>query len=174
MDLIRLKSVKEIANFIIKEARQELEIQGHNNTGELSKSLASEIILLGNDLEVEISAFLYGVFVDQGVRKERFKGGRLYIEVIKEWIVQKGLANSEKEVKNFAFAIRAKHQKEGIPTLASSSHSQNGKRLGWFTDTFKSIEPQILAKMERVLIDFSESAIDDVLSQAAAEFRKNN
>lgn len=139
------KAIKDASKIAIKALQEELDNQGHNATGSLSKQIKSSISTSKDGARAEVSLYLYGAYVNFGVKKSRFRfGGVKHIANLVKWIRAKGITPSNLTTKKFAWAIVKKHAKEGIPTASSYAFSNNGKRLGFVDDAFSSAEKEIL------------------------------
>lgn len=134
---------------IVKGLKTEIVQQGHRASGSLAASI--EATYPGdNDLELfaQILANDYWVFVDSGVAASRIpytpgqgRGGTSkYIGALIDWakIVRPGIG--DKGAKSFAFAIAAKHAREGMPTRGSYQYSANGRRKNFVQETANTFE----------------------------------
>lgn len=124
-----------------KTGKDELKAQGHVATGRGLNSIQALITDQSVDRLVGVimaEDYLIGP-VDKGVKRSRipYTPGRsrartsLYIQGLINWArtVKPGLSDQER--KSFAFAVAAKHKKEGMPTRGSYAFSSNGRRKGW-------------------------------------------
>ena len=129
-----LRPVVDLTMTIVqRRLRETLAAQGHVNTGKLSQSIDYQIV---NDEKTIIGRMFfadYGIFVNVGVRADRV---RYPIRVMVEWFQQRGL--SEREATRAAWATRAVHQREGIPTRASARFSETGERTRFVETTIES------------------------------------
>lgn len=131
---------------IAEDIKAEMRLQGHVNTGQLIKSVQSEVSNQRDGANLEIEMNDYHVFVEHGVKSGRIPfGGRSkagrgttskYIEgLIKFWTAK---GKSKKEAKRAAFATAHKHKSEGMPSKGSYKHSKNGRRLEFINESTKS------------------------------------
>ena len=120
-------------------AKMELAEQGHRATGKGIKSIEPKVTAEGLDKLVgTILANDYLIPVDTGVKAARIpyspgSGARTskYIQGLIRWVGIIKPSLSTKERKGMAFAVAAKHKREGMPTRGSYSFSSNGRRTGW-------------------------------------------
>lgn len=127
--------IEALGEHLLKESAERYNIQGHNYTGSLIDKARIEVKERLGTFEVNLVIALYGIFLDKGVSANRVRPGRAYIEAMIQYAKRKGI----EDPKGFAFAVRAKHLREGIPTAASSRFSKNGRRKGWLTDTISEL-----------------------------------
>ena len=129
--------VDKINNLSV-EGKTELEQQGHNASDKLIDSLESKVTNASFDsLTGVVLMEDYGQFVDSGT-KPHF----VPISALINWanIVRPSL--SDKEKKNFAFAVRANIAKQGTPTSGSYAFSRNGRRKAFILEGIENKEPQ--------------------------------
>ncbi len=123
------KNMDRALILLIEKGKQELRAQGHRSSGELERSFAREVeVKLTGEAVGGIYAKEYAIYLDKGVKAARV---RYNPKVLLPWIdrIKPGLTLKEKE--SFAWAIRKKHDKEGIPTKGSFAYSNNGRRKSW-------------------------------------------
>lgn len=134
-----IRTFQRILDKLADAGKLELAQQGHRATGKGIESVEGVV----SDITVDklvgvIMANDYLLPVDTGVKASRIaynpgSGTRTskYIEGLIRWagVVKPSL--SPKERKSFAFAVAAKHKREGMPTRASFSFSRNGRRKDW-------------------------------------------
>lgn len=137
------KQLKIVAQYLKEKLGEELTKQGHKATGRLLESIKVEVKDLPDRTILEGSFEDYGKFLDTGVKNVR--PGRAYIEAIVNWLRLKGIQAGDKSLLSIAFAIRATHLKQGIPTSKSRRFSQakGNRRIGWMTETLNEQEQQI-------------------------------
>lgn len=123
------------------ELKNQLQIQGHRNTGKLENSIEYSVQVFDSMVKSVFSMNDYGIILDPGVKPNRipFKRGSgaktsKYIDGLIKYFRSKG--HSEKKSKAFAFATATIQKREGMPTKASSRFSSNGKRTGFIDDTY--------------------------------------
>lgn len=139
-DLLFVNMTKA-ANYAIELFRAELRSQGHRSSGRLEESFSKVITTtIGGVAKGEIQAEDYGLALDKGVPAENV---RYNPKVLLPWIrrIKPGL--SQNEQKSFAYAIREKHRKEGIPTRGSYAYTSNGRRKGWIENGIRNGENDI-------------------------------
>lgn len=104
---------EQLENFLVEIVRAELEYQKHNATGTLSSSVRVETTQEGGLVVLKGYIEDYGAYVDLG----RAKGvTRIPIQPLIEWARIKNIAD---DPVRFAYAVREKIFKEGIPTDGS-------------------------------------------------------
>lgn len=108
---------------IQKKLRESQREQGHDNTGKLRESIKYDVIADTRTIVGRMYFEDYGLYVNVGVRAANV---RYPISVMIEYFRSKGL--NEREATSAAWATRTVHQREGIPTRASSRFSQTGQR----------------------------------------------
>ena len=136
--------------------RDSLKAQGHVNRGNLSESIQYKIEVSGDIGIGKIEISDYGIYVNVGV-----KAGRVNypIQVMIDWWQDRGL--SEREATSAAWATRAVHKREGIPTRASARFSETGDRLGFVEAAVEQSLEEIGALIEgqygsTIELNFSE------------------
>lgn len=136
-----------VASFFQLELANELEAQGHRDTGALIDSIQYEILMDADIIRIVFTYLYYGDIVNDGVTAAKIPFGQssgaktsLYIEALKEWAKRKGMKNPL----NAAFAIAKTHKKEGMPSQGSYKFSNNGRRKEWRAFTLQTYLPQSL------------------------------
>ncbi len=148
-----------VAEFFKKELRNELEQQGHKDTGKLIDSIEYEILTDTDTIKIVFTYLYYGDIVETGVKPANIPfSGRSgaktskYIEALKNWAKRKGF----KKPLSAAFAIANKHKKEGMPTKNSYKFSSNGRRKHWRSFTLNQYLPVSLKI-------FADSDLNDLI-----------
>lgn len=156
-------SINELATDIKAKLIAEFKEQGHQLTGNFVNSIEFDVVIEAGNFEIIYSYPKYGVYLRNGVRpsripysgrgKGRVSGGKTskYIQALIDYARKRGMRNP----KRAAFAIAAKHKREGMPTRNSYRFSRNGRRK-LFQETVLQketsyIEQEINAIFERVL-----------------------
>lgn len=157
--------VTEFMPELEKQAKAELQEQGHALTGSLEESMETTVYSDGDTTVGEISFNDYGNILDKGVTPERipFRGSgthSAYIEGLKTFWSLRGL--SEKEATKAAFATAQKHSQEGMPTANAYAYSSNSRRTDWkeqalIRSDWKNRIPQ---KIDSVLDSLIQKVID--------------
>lgn len=130
------KTVRDICSYIERALIVELELQGHRATGELIRSLRTDIYSRTNIIVAEGRMAHYGRYVDT----ERKKGSYVPINALMRWIRVKGIEQDLKKVKSLAFAIQRKIFNVGI----STPESWRGESTKDFlTKTLKNVTPKV-------------------------------
>lgn len=156
---ILIKQAEILADFFKKELQNELEQQGHRDTGKLIDSIEYEILTDADAILIAFSYLGYGDIVNDGVRPSNIpfspnSGAKSskYIDALKNWAKRKGF----KKPLSAAFAIAHKHKKEGMPTKNSYKFSSNGRRKYWKSFTLN----QYLDKS----LEIMSSDVDDLIA----------
>lgn len=136
--------------------RAMLKAQGHVNRGTLSDSIQYSVEVSGDTGIGKMEIADYGIYVNVGVKANRIN---YPIQVLIDWFQDRGL--SEREATSAAWATRAVHKREGMPTRASARFSETGNRLGFVEDTVEQSLEDIGALIENqygalIEINFSE------------------
>jgi len=150
-----------IGAFMRDQFVKELMEQDHNATGDLIKSIKYEVKKSSDGWAILFTALDYGLFVETGTKPHKIP-----IAVLMEWIINKGIASGEKDVKNAAFAIQRKIMQEGTPTKGSYKFSKNGRRTEWITYT---VEKNTVKIGEELLLLFGAeitSKLNNIINKA--------
>lgn len=136
--------------------RDSLKAQGHVNRGKLSDSIQYTVEVSGDIGIGKIELADYGIYVNVGVSVGRVN---YPIQVMIDWWQDRGL--SEREATSAAWATRAVHKREGIPTRASARFSETGDRLGFVEAAVEQSLEEIGALIEQqygsvIELNFSE------------------
>lgn len=129
----------------VKFIHDEGKAQGHDDTGAMLASIHYEVIEIFGAVIGTIKAENYSVYVQTGIKADRVN---YPIKVMIDWWKRRGL--DEEEATRAAWATRAKHKKEGIPTKASNAFSKTGKRINFVSDGIQKalLEAQALFEKE--------------------------
>ena len=144
MDSIK-DSLSYLEKFIITALQNELIAQGHSATGSLINSFEGNVVTVPNGFVLEILGNDYAFAVNDG---RKAGGKKIPLDVLVEWIEQRGIASGDKEVKNIAFAIQNAIFQEGSPTSGSLRFSNNGKRTGFIDIVIENEIAEILKQIE--------------------------
>ena len=136
--------------------RASLKAQGHVNRGNLSDSIQYTVEVSGDVGVGKMELADYGIYVNVGVSASRVN---YPIHVMIDWWQDRGL--SEREATSAAWATRAVHRREGIPTRASARFSETGERLGFVEAAVEQSLEEIGALIEQqygsvIELNFSE------------------
>lgn len=150
-----------------KLAEIELIKQGHKLTGKLYQSADIKQKDEGAGALIEAYYENYAGAVNNGVPASRIpysgrsgRGGKSkYIEALVLYAQKRGMTNP----KSAAFAIAAKHKKEGMCTIASRRFSKNGKRAGAFDDVLEN--PKITEMIDSIMGEATETTISNILKK---------
>ena len=141
-----IQHLTKINDFILQQLKDELMQQGHRDTGRLINSLQYQLIQESNAVVALFTYLQYGQYVNDGVPASKVK---YPIRVLIDWARRKGFTDP----RSAAFAIRAKHKKEGIPTRGSFRFSRNGRRTQWRDHVLSNIRGDLDAIIDTELID---------------------
>lgn len=136
--------------------KAEAVLQGHVDTGAMVKTMKHEIVFDERTAKGIVFAEDYSVYVNVGVKAERV---RYPIKVMIAWWRRKGLPTLE--ATRAAYATRAKHEREGIPTVNSRRFSKTGKRLGFVQDGLDKVKTE----MEKVFSARLDMEFDIILNR---------
>jgi len=113
-----------IGDFMVDQLIKVLDDQGHRNTGKLQDTMKSTVNQSGGGFEIVITGQDYAKYVDRGIPA----GVWVNVGALQKWVMQKGIATGEREIKQIAFLIGRKIFQEGSPTKGSLKFSKSGKR----------------------------------------------
>lgn len=145
-----LNTIAERVNGLVAT---ELEQQGHNATGKLSKSLRNEVDITS----IKGYAEDYSVFVNNRSRPHGFN--KKGVEQLKEWLKVKNIP------KEALWPIIKTIEKEGTPTAGSYKHSKNGRRTDFVTVVLNERKNVITESVNEQLLSVLVSSIDDILKK---------
>jgi hypothetical protein len=140
------KAMAEAMQLIQDGLRNELVQQGHRLTGGLADSMEITYSKDGETLRGHIQARDYAVYVDAGVAPNRV---RYPIRVMIEYFILRGLPR--KEATSAAYATRAVHRRDGIPSRGSYRYSLNGHRKGFISRGVRSVLDSVQDAFEKAL-----------------------
>lgn len=124
-----IRVARQIGDKLLIEFAKELTRNGKVATGTLLDSLEHKLVFDNDQLFIELIFEDYGQYVDRGRRRGTRK---VPIDALVEWIISRGIASFDAEVRSIAFAIQTEIFRRGI------------KRTGWFTDTLEKEEGNII------------------------------
>jgi hypothetical protein len=157
-------TAKEVIEILAKEVRNSLvseaELQGHKLTGKLEKNLTYEVVSSDDEATATIYGPDYAIYLNYGVSAERV---RYPIRVMIEYFTKRGLPM--KEATSAAWATRAKHKKEGMPTKASQRFSKNGNRTGFLDDGLKNGIDKIKQLAPSLFAEYVEAQVESVFGR---------
>lgn len=161
-----IQTFKAITSILLKRLQDELVKQGHKATGKLLASIRVDLTNDGGSPSITGSFEDYGIFLDTGVRNVR--PGRAYIEALTKWLRAIGVRGGNAQLVSIAFAIRAAHLKEGIPTRASKrfSRSRGQRRIGWMTEALNDAEASITREIDDTYLAEIEFTVDNFVTQS--------
>lgn len=152
--------IEVLGQFIINELGKELIKQNHRATGNLIASLDYAIEHRGDLFSIIVTSLPYGENVNTG---RRAGGKKVPIQVLVEWIKQKGIATNNKKVVGIAFAIQRKIWKEGSPT--KNRTRKFGKAVDFVDDTLDRINKQIERRIAEIVFAPIEISIDNLVKR---------
>lgn len=113
-----------IGEFIVDQLVKVLDDQGHRNTGKLQDTMKSTVKQTRGGFQIVITGQDYAKYVDKGIPA----GVWVNVGALQQWVMEKGIATGEREIKQVAFLIGRKIFQEGSPTQGSLKFSKTGKR----------------------------------------------
>lgn len=139
--------MEALGRAIIDAIAEEWRKQGHRLTGAFEEAMSYEVN--GDELIIyDNTERGYGKILDEGVPADRIPytvgGGRRggtskYIQGLASY-AQLRMGTDSRTALSIAFAIAAKHAKEGMPTINSRRYSQTGKRTKFVEDSVPRID----------------------------------
>ena len=154
----------EIGKIVVAAVRNAFDIQGHNLTGALSKSIEYEVQAQTDAASIEFRLLNYGMVLNYGVAPERIpftpnSGAKnsKYIDGLKMFAKLRFGAN-DKEALSIAFAIAHKHKKFGMPIDKTKTKAI----FNALEDVNDKLVKMINDAMEEVFRIFFVSAFTDV------------
>lgn len=139
--IVNDRDLNDVGQFIAAELAKELIKQDHSATGKLIASLDWNIINSAVGTVLQVTMNDYGKYVNTG----RKRGARkVPVDVLVEWVKQKGIATNNKKAVGIAFAIQKTIEKEGIPTVNSR---KRGKRIEFIDDTLMRINNEVTRRL---------------------------
>lgn len=156
------------------DIKDELRDQGHINSGNLIKSVKSQVTN-GTDVSLGITMLDYHQYVEHGVKASRIPfGGKSrgqkrsrYIEGLIKFF--RNLGKSNKQARGAVFATAHKHKAEGMPTRASYQHAKNGRRTEFINESTKANKEFDTA--EQLILDRVEIEADLILDEVEKAIR---
>lgn len=136
--------------------KSELRDQGHRLTGGLIEGIEVVVSEDGNSATGKLVGPDYAVYVDAGVAPGRV---RYPVRIMIEYFRKRGLP--VKEATRAAWATRAIHKREGIPTKASFRFSKNGRRTGFVKAGVEAKLPE----MQRIFAEEMGESIEIEVTQ---------
>lgn len=144
-----IRDIAEIAadNFvvaiddIIAALKEELEQQGHNASGDLSRSIEARFSFNARNMAAEVLANYYWYWIEHGR-----KPGHVPYQVIRDWADKVKPGASSKDKDRFSWAVKTKIQKQGYPLPGSFSFSKNGRRKNFIQSTLDEKGDEILKR----------------------------
>lgn len=144
------KTIYTLEKGLISNLRKELRDQGHYLTGALETSIKGDRLSESNRAVLDVYANDYINPVNTGVpaanipfdssSRSGAKSSK-YIEGLKQFAkIKFGL--DDKAALGAAFAIAKTHEKEGMPTAASYSHSSNSRRTMSIEESYNQNESE--------------------------------
>lgn len=153
------QAARAIAPIILRVLEEEYEQQGHRLTGNLAKSLETNITSTAVSATVQVLMLEYGRYISDGVPASRIpyspnSGAKTsrYIQGLTDF-AQKRFNVGQKEATRIAFAIARKQKQEGMPTRSSFKYSKNGRRTGAIEAAFDQALPEMQTALAPVISD---------------------
>lgn len=176
------RNIDAAARLLTQEIARQFTAQGHRNTGRFISSLRFKTRFGSGLIDITVTGEGYGLILNNGVRRNRipFNGTRprgqgsgrrsAYIEGLKKYVKQRGIASGDKEALGIAFAIAKSHKNKapGMPSKRSRRFSRNGKRTGFIEDAIKEVGQE----MEERIADAAFGIVDVEISKAIKELKQ--
>ena len=157
----------QLAKKILERVLLEWRRQGHDLTSKVEDTATTTVEEVIGFIRITGNLEFYSKFVNSGVTAANIpytapsgRGGKSkYIEGLIKYAKARGMENP----KSAAFAIAAKHKKEGMSTKGSRSYSSTGQRQNFLEVAFADI----LSTLDDSIIEISaielETEIDKVI-----------
>jgi len=146
-------ALENIATRVNTLVEDELEAQGHNATGKLSKSLRNEV----SKTAINGYAEDYSVFVNNRSRPHGFN--KVGVDNLREWLKVKGIPEAA------LWPIIKTIEKEGTPTRGSYKHSKNGRRTDFVSVVINDNKKVITEEVNEQLLSVLGQSINDILGK---------
>jgi hypothetical protein len=154
----------EIGRIVVKAVKYAFEIQGHDLTGALKKSIEYNVQAETDSAKIEVMLLNYGMVLNYGVRPERIpytpnSGAKSskYIDGLKMFAKLR-FGVDDKKALSIAFAIAKKHKKFGMPI----DKTKTGAIFNALEDVNDEITQLINDAMEEVFRIFFVKAFTNV------------
>ena len=146
-----LSDLNNWADTLIKRIQVEMENQGINASGNLSNSLEYRITDKSDGTHIQVLAAPYFVYAENG--REAGKIPSNFIDILKQWIADKGLDKSDEEDRQFACSIAYKIMNKG-----SQRHREH-KEVDVITPALDETRPKLNEILETSVVVY----INDLL-----------
>lgn len=133
------------ARFLNLKLVDELRDQGHYLTGSLERSINGSYRVINGNRKTEANGYALDYAIKLDSPQHEFRNLPSVGELVRYFILR-GLPIME--AKRAAVATRKKHEKEGMPTKASSRFSKTGVRTEFINRTWKNNEQKIDSMIE--------------------------
>tara|TARA_Y100001937_G_scaffold15886_1_gene21832 strand:+ start:3233 stop:3739 length:507 start_codon:yes stop_codon:yes gene_type:complete len=157
-DVIRV-GLDKLGKELIKEFANELVTQGHKLTGSLINSLRQDILFAPSSFTLAFYGNHYGLYLETGRRKGAKK---IPIDVLMKFVALRGMASTQKEARNIAFAIQMAIYKQGSPTKGAYKYTRNGKRINWISGTVADNKSKIQKTIQKLFKNQMETTLRNI------------
>lgn len=160
----------DIGEVLVDAIRDELQNQGHVNTGRLRDSIGYEINEFGGNITLTILAdeVDYASAINDGFRPSSLPN----IDAIEEWVRERGIKSDNEKInksknpeRRLAFAIAKSIMQEGSPTSGAFKFSKNGYRRGFANRPFGSRRRSIESKIVEGMTVELEISLDSITKE---------
>lgn len=155
-------NLKLALEYQIEKSKEELRRQGHYASGRLERSFEAKIVGTAKTVILgQILAEQYGEALDTGVPSQNI---RYNPRVLLPWLrIVRSDLNSTQRLR-LAFAIKAAHKREGMPTRNSMRFSTVGRRTGWKEASIKAAQARVdeVLNLDRVVDQLILEAFDGI------------
>lgn len=153
-------TLKYLDKTLEEDLKTELRLQGHYLTGQLERSITSDLAEDGKGVTLDVVAADYinqletGLLPDEIVFNDAYTSGILrYVELRFKVAGKEAIAIANK--------IIAAHAREGMPTRGSYKFSETGKRTEVLEDTYNTHEEQY----DQIVEDSLGYELDELIDQ---------
>jgi hypothetical protein len=160
------------SNLMNAEVIKTFKDQGHSLTGATEASLKTSIEVSGGKTHAVGTAVGYSGIVNRGITASRIPfGGQStgaktsqYLQGLANYAKLRMGATNDKKALSIAFAIAAKHKKEGMSTQASKRFSKTGERQRFIEDASKRTLPKVNAIIQDGCDDIMDGLFNKIKS----------
>lgn len=153
-------TLKYLDKSLEQDLKVQLRLQGHYLTGELERSITSELDADGNGVTLDVEAADYINQLETGLSPDEIVFDEAYTSGILRY-VQLRFKVFGKEAIAIANRIISKHAREGMPTLDSYKFSETGERTRVLEETYDSHEEEY----DQIVEDSLGYELDELIDQ---------
>ena len=142
---------QDLGDFLVVRLIKELVDQGHAATGELIRSIETEVVDILGSIQIVERHIFYGNFVERG-RKARIR--RVPIDAIEAWLIKRRFEWAITNTRGAAFAVQTNIFKFGI------------KPSRFITKTLREARPVIAREVTRAANAEMEVLINNLVTRS--------